>query len=95
MNLYRVSTESNPSLLKDSNYRPQFGSFELKLLKIWKFFKYINYLLAKRRMIAYFRKNMSKMPVDNGSSLNIPITKIINALTNITLIETSVLVVYP
>jgi hypothetical protein len=33
------------------------------------------------------------MPVDNGSSLNIPIIVKIIALTNRTLIETSVLVV--
>jgi hypothetical protein len=43
-------------------------------------------------MIGYFRKNLS--PVDNGSSLNKPITLKIIALTNITLIETSVSVVY-
>jgi hypothetical protein len=47
-------------------------------------------------MIEYFRKNMSNIPGDNGSSLNIPITIKIIALTNITLIiETSVSVVYP
>jgi hypothetical protein len=38
---------------------------------------------------------MSKIPGDNGSSLNIPITLKIIALTNIILIETSVSVVYP
>jgi hypothetical protein len=31
---------------------------------------------------------MSNIPVGNGSSLNIPITKIINTLTNITITET-------
>jgi hypothetical protein len=36
---------------------------------------------------------MSKIPVDNGSSLNILITVKIIAFTNITLIETSVPVV--
>jgi hypothetical protein len=41
------------------------------------------------------KKNMSKIPGDNGSSRNITITIKIIALTNITLIETSVLVVYP
>jgi hypothetical protein len=46
-------------------------------------------------MIGYFRKNMSKIPGDNRSSLNITITIKIIALTNITLIETSVLAVYP
>jgi hypothetical protein len=44
-------------------------------------------------MIQYFRKNMSKIPVDNGSSLNKLITKIINILANITITKTSVLVV--
>jgi hypothetical protein len=41
------------------------------------------------------RKNMSNIPGDNGSSLNKLITLNIFALTNITLIETSVPVVYP
>jgi hypothetical protein len=68
---------------------------ELKLLKTWANFKYINSLLARRRMIGYFRKNTSKIPVDNGSSLNKLITLKIIALTIITLIETSVSVVYP
>jgi hypothetical protein len=44
-------------------------------------------------MIGYFQKNKSKIPVDNGSSLNIPITVKIIALTYIALIETSVSVV--
>jgi hypothetical protein len=64
-------------------------------LKIRAIFKVINSLLGKRHMIEYFRKNMSKIPVDNGSSLNITMTLKIIALTNITLIETSVLAVYP
>jgi hypothetical protein len=38
---------------------------------------------------------MSKIPGDNGSSLNKLITIKIIALTNIALIETSVLAVYP
>jgi hypothetical protein len=46
-------------------------------------------------MIGYFRINMSKIPGDNASSLNIPIPIKIIALTNIRLIETSVSVVYP
>jgi hypothetical protein len=46
-------------------------------------------------MIRYFRKNMSKIPADNGSSLNKLITIKIIALTNITLIETPVSVLYP
>jgi hypothetical protein len=46
-------------------------------------------------MIRYYRKNMSKIPSDNGSSLYKLITLKIIALTNITLIETSVSVVYP
>jgi hypothetical protein len=45
-------------------------------------------------MVQIFSKNVSKIPVDNGSSLNIPITITIITLTNITLIETSVPVVY-
>jgi hypothetical protein len=46
-------------------------------------------------MLRYFRKNMAKIPVDNVSSLNKLITLKIITLTDITLIETSVLVVYP
>jgi hypothetical protein len=46
-------------------------------------------------MIEYFRKNMSNIPGDNGSSLNKLVTIKITALTNGTLIETSVLAVYP
>jgi hypothetical protein len=38
---------------------------------------------------------MSKIPVDNGSSVNKLITLQIIALTNITIVETSVPVVYP
>jgi hypothetical protein len=45
-------------------------------------------------MIRYFRKKTSNIPVDNGSSLNIPITVKIIAFTNITLIDTSVLLLY-
>jgi hypothetical protein len=45
-------------------------------------------------MIGYFRKNMSKILGDNGSSLNKLITLKNIALTNIALIETSVSVVY-
>jgi hypothetical protein len=41
----------------------------------------------------FFRKKTSNISVDNGSSLNIPITIEIIALANIILIETSVLVV--
>jgi hypothetical protein len=44
-------------------------------------------------MIGFFEKKTSNIPVDNGSSLNIPITIEIIALTNRTLIETSVLLV--
>jgi hypothetical protein len=63
-------------------------------LKIRAIFKDINSLLEKRHMIEYFRKNMSNIPGDNGSSLNVTITIKIIALTNVTLIETSVLAVY-
>jgi hypothetical protein len=45
-------------------------------------------------MIRYIRKNTSIMPVDNGSSQNGPITVKIIALTHLTLIETSVSVLY-
>jgi hypothetical protein len=79
-----------------SNWKPQLGSFELNQLKIKANFKHINSLLGKRHMIRYFQRNMSNIPGDNGSSLNIPIRIKIIALTNITLIiETSVLAVYP
>jgi hypothetical protein len=44
-------------------------------------------------IIGIFGKKTSNIPVDNGSSLNIPITINIIALTYITLIETSVLLV--
>jgi hypothetical protein len=46
-------------------------------------------------MIGYFRKNMSNIPGDNGSSLNILITLKINVLAKITVTKTSVLAVYP
>ena len=44
-------------------------------------------------MIGFFGKNRSYIPGGNGSSLNIPITIEIVALTNITVIETSVIFV--
>ena len=44
-------------------------------------------------MIGFF-ENMSYIPVDNGSSLTITITIKIIALTNRTIIKTSVLVLY-
>ena len=44
-------------------------------------------------MIGFFEKNRSYIPVDNGSSLNITIRIKIIALTNITLIEISVIFV--
>jgi hypothetical protein len=62
-------------------------------MKITAIFEYINSLLVKARIILIFRKKKSNIPVDNGSSLNVPITIKIIALTNRTLIETSVLVV--
>jgi hypothetical protein len=46
-------------------------------------------------MIQIFSKKHVQDTRDNGSSLNITITIKIIALTNITLIETSVLAVYP
>jgi hypothetical protein len=90
-----MKKDPKESLSMESNCRPQFRSVWLSQLKIRAIFKHINSLLEKRHMIEYFRKNMPNIPVDNGSSLNITITLEIIALTNITLIETSVLAVYP
>jgi hypothetical protein len=44
-------------------------------------------------MIGFFGKKTSNIPIDNGSSLNIPITIKIITLTNIRIIDTSVKVV--
>jgi hypothetical protein len=71
---------------RDLACQPPLGSFELKLLKIWEIFKYLNSLSLRDTWYRYFRKNASKKPGDNGSFLNIPITIAIIALTNITLI---------
>ena len=57
-------------------------------------FKYLSSLLVKDTHDRIFRKNTSYISVDNGSSLNVTIRIRIIALTNITLIETSVLVLY-
>jgi hypothetical protein len=75
------------SLSMESNSRPQLRSVWLSQLLIWAKIKHINSLLAKRHMIQYFRKNMSKIPGDNNNNIHI--------LTHITLIETSILAVYP
>jgi hypothetical protein len=94
------------SLLRDeenSEWKPKYGiELPTSIRIIWVEavenlgnFKHINSLLGKRHMIRYLQKNMSKIPVDNGSSLNKLIRLKIIALTNVTLIETSVLVVYP
>jgi hypothetical protein len=92
--LNRRRINLNAKLSMESNCRSHFKLFELNQLKIWANFKHINFLLGKRHMIRHFQKNLSKIPVDNGSSLNKLITLKIIALTNITLIiETSVLVV--
>jgi hypothetical protein len=86
-----------------SKWKPKYGIELLTsiqfiwvvLVKIRAKIKHIYSLLAKRRiMIGYFQKNMSKIPVDNESSLNVTVTLKIIALTYITLIETSVSVVY-
>jgi hypothetical protein len=61
----------------------------------WSDFKYIISLTRSNTWYRYFRKIMSEIPGDNGSSLSKLITIKIIALTNITLIETSVLVVQP
>jgi hypothetical protein len=76
----------------ESSCWPQLGSFKIKLLKIGAIFKYINSRTRRDTLYRYFRKNTSKIPGDNGSSLNKLITLKIIALTNITLIEKSVLV---
>ena len=47
-----------------------------------------------RAYISIFVPNTSDMPVDNECSLNIPITRKIIALTNITVIKTSVSALY-
>ena len=49
---------------------------------------------TKTRIILFYLKNTSNIPVDDGSSLNIPITVKIIALANVTVIETSVLALY-
>jgi hypothetical protein len=95
MDSLEEKNDPNSRLSMESNYRPQLGSFELKLLKKWVNFKHINAFLRKRHMIEYFWKNMSKIPGENGSSLNKQITLKINVLANITITKTSVLVVYP
>ena len=61
---------------------------------IWSCFNYLNSLLEKDAHDRIFRKNESYIPGDNGSSLNIPITMKIIALSNITVLETSVLALY-
>jgi hypothetical protein len=80
-------------LTKEANYRPT-QRVESKLLKITAIFRYINSLLVKETHDRIFWKKTSNIPIDNGSSLNIPITVKIIASTSITLIETSILVVY-
>ena len=45
-------------------------------------------------MIGFFEKNMSYIPVDNGSSLNVAIRMKIITFTYIIVIETSVLALY-
>jgi hypothetical protein len=57
-------------------------------------FEYINSLLVKETHDPIFStKKTSNIPVENGFSLNVPITIKIIAVINIALIETSVLVV--
>jgi hypothetical protein len=79
----------------DSNCRPKFSSFELYCLKFGQFLSIFTRLREETHDTIFQRKNISKIPVDNGSSLNKLITLKIIALTNITLIEKSVLAVYP
>jgi hypothetical protein len=54
---------------------------ESKLLKSTPIFEYINSLLVKQTHDPIFQKKTSNIPVENGSSLNIPITIKIIALT--------------
>ena len=61
---------------------------------IWAYFEYINSLLEKDAHDRIFRKNRSYISGDNGSSLNVTIRMKIIALTNITVIETSVSALY-
>jgi hypothetical protein len=90
---YWMRNDPNSRLSMESNCRPQLGLFKLNQLKIWRNFKYINSLLGKRHMIRYFRKSMSNIPGDNGSSLKKLIAKIFDVLANITITKTSVSVV--
>jgi hypothetical protein len=58
-----VKNDPNFRLSMELNCRPQLKSFELKLLKIWAIFKYINSLLEKETHDTIFsKKNMSKIP---------------------------------
>ena len=51
-------------------------------------------ILLRHEWFWFFRKNTSYIPGDNGSSLNIPITIKIIALTNRTIIKTTVSLLY-
>jgi hypothetical protein len=77
--------------MKESNYRPQLKESSRSC---WKLRWVYKLSLSKSTNNFDYSKKTSNIPVDNGSSLNIPITMKIIALTNITLIETSVLLLY-
>jgi hypothetical protein len=62
---------------------------------MWAIFKYNLSLRKETHDTIFSKKNMSKIPVDNGSSLNKLITLKINVLANISVTKTSVSVVYP
>jgi hypothetical protein len=69
LNWYRVSNEPNYRLSMESNCRPQFGSFELKLLKIGAMIKYINSLSLRDEWSDIFKKTCPIYPVIMGPLL--------------------------
>jgi hypothetical protein len=52
-----MKNDPNSRLSMELNCRPQLRSFELKLLKMWAIFKYINSLLEKETNDQIFLKN--------------------------------------
>ena len=66
----------------------------LRLLEFASNFEYLKSLLVKDTHDRIFRKNTSYIPGDNGSSLNITIPIKIIALTNISIIKRTVLLLY-
>jgi hypothetical protein len=72
--------------MKESNYN-QLIENRVEAVENKTNFEYINSLLVKETHDTIFQKKTSNIPVDNGSSLNIPITIKIIALTNRTLVR--------